>query len=62
MSERFEKLYALQNDLYSDGAPIIVSAGALLKDTETGRIIVQMKYHSLSATPDYCAKGRHFRL
>lgn len=51
MSGRFEKLYALQNDLYSDGAPIIVSAGALLKDTETGRIIVQMKYHSLSATP-----------
>ena len=48
MAERFEKLFSLQENLYSQDAPLIVSAGALLKDTETERIIVQLKYHSLS--------------
>ena len=46
MAERFEKLFELPNNLYSSGSPVIVVAGALLKDTETGRIIVQLKYHS----------------
>ena len=51
MAERFSRLYELQNNLYSDGAPVIVSAGALLKDTQTNNIIVQLKFHSVSATP-----------
>ena len=50
MSERFTKLYELQKNLYSEGSPIIVSAGSLLKDTQTGNIIVQLKFHSISAT------------
>ncbi len=51
MSERFEKLYSLPQNLYSEGAPVIISAGSLLKDTETGKIIAQIKYHSVSAIP-----------
>lgn len=50
MSERFIKLYELQKNLYSEGSPIIVSAGSLLKDTQTSNIIVQLKFHSVSAT------------
>lgn len=50
MSERFTKLYELQKNLYSEGSPIVVSAGALLKDTQTNNIIVQLKFHSVSAT------------
>lgn len=50
MSERFTKLYELHKNLYSEGAPIIVSAGSLLKDTQTSNIIVQLKFHSVSAT------------
>ncbi|MGM9592099.1 MAG: hypothetical protein ACI3VK_05215 [Oscillospiraceae bacterium] len=51
MVERFEKLFELSNNLYSVDSPMIVVAGALLKDTETGKIIVQLKYHSVSTTP-----------
>ncbi len=51
MTERFEKLFALPYNLYSEGSPIIISAGSLLKDTETGKIIAQIKYHSISAVP-----------
>lgn len=48
MSERFTTLFKLPSNMYSVDSPIIVSAGALLKDTETGKIIVQIKYHSVS--------------
>lgn len=51
MSERFIRLYELQNNLYSTGSPVIVSAGALLKDTQTNNIIVQLKFHSVCVTP-----------
>ena len=51
MAERFEKLYSLPSNLYSEGAPVIISAGSLLKDTETGKIIAQIKYHSVSHIP-----------
>ena len=50
MSERFTKLYELQKNLYSEGSPIIVSAGSLLKDNQTSNIIVQLKFHSVSTT------------
>ena len=51
MAERFEKVYSLPDNLYSEGSPVIISAGALLKDTETGKIIAQIKYQSISVTP-----------
>ena len=48
MAERFERLYQLPANLYVSGAPIIVSAGALLRDTQTDSVIVQLKFHSVS--------------
>ena len=48
MSERFTKLYELKKNLYSEDSPVIVSAGALLKDNGTGSIIVQLKFQSIS--------------
>ena len=51
MAERFEKLFTLPSNLYSEGSPVIISAGSLLKDTETGKVIVQIKYHSISSMP-----------
>lgn len=48
MAERFEKLFSLPSNLYSEISPVIVVAGSLLKDTETERMIVQLKYHSVS--------------
>lgn len=48
MAERFERLYKLPEKLYIDGAPIIILAGALLKDTATGSVVAQIKFHSIS--------------
>ena len=48
MAERFERLYKLPDNLYINESPIIISAGALLKDSQTGSIIVQLKFHSVS--------------
>ena len=48
MGERFETLYKLDNNLYSEYAPIIVSACVLLKDTQTDNIITQIKFQSVS--------------
>lgn len=48
MDIRFEQLYQLPNNLYTIGSPIVISAGALLNDTITGNIIVQLKFQSVS--------------
>ena len=48
MSERFERLYKLPENLYINGAPVIISAGALLKDTATGSVVAQIKFHSVT--------------
>lgn len=48
MPERFERLYQLPANLYSENAPVIVVAGALLKDSVSDSIIVQIKYKSVS--------------
>ncbi len=48
MNERFETLYQLPQNLYAEGAPVIILAGSLLKDTVTGNVVAQLKYQSLS--------------
>ncbi len=48
MSERFTKLFSLPPDLYAEGSPLIVSAGNLLKDNQTGQVLVQLKIKNIS--------------
>lgn len=48
MGERYTKLFSLGKNLYTCGSPVIVSAGALLKDNKTQEIIAQLKLHSVS--------------
>ncbi len=48
MSERYIKIFSGNENLYTEGAPIIIRANALLKDTETGRIIAQLKFQNIS--------------
>lgn len=48
MVDRFQKLFSLENNLYIENAPIIISAAALLKDTKSGNIVVQIKFKSVS--------------
>lgn len=56
MAERFTRLYQIGNDLYADDSPIVISAGALLKDTVTGSIIVQLKFQNVSSKSIMAAK------
>lgn len=48
MSERFTKLFSLPPDLCAEGSPLIISAGNLLKDNQTGQVLVQLKIKNIS--------------
>lgn len=56
MSGRYEKLFSLQENLYAEGSPVVVSAGNLLKDTQTGKLLAQLKFKSLSPKTIKAAK------
>lgn len=47
MSERYGKLFSLEENLYTEGSPVIIAAGALLKDNQTGKIIAQLKIQNI---------------
>ncbi len=48
MSERYTRLFALEENLYSEGSPVVISAGALLKDNQTGAVLAQLKIKNIS--------------
>ena len=58
MSERYAKLSSLPKNLYAEGAPVIVSAGNLLKDNQTGKVLAQLKIKNISAKTVKAAKVR----
>ncbi len=47
MSERYSRLFSLTENLYAEGSPVIVAAGALLKDNQTGKVLAQLKFTSI---------------
>ena len=48
MSERYSKIFSLSPNLYTIGSPIVVKAGALLKDNENNLLIAQLKLQNIS--------------
>lgn len=48
MSERYSRLFSLPENLYTEGAPVVIAAGALLKDNQTGRVLAQLKLRNIS--------------
>lgn len=48
MTERFKKLFTLEPNLYTENSPVIISAGALQFDNETGKILAQIKFKNIS--------------
>ncbi len=48
MSERYGKLFSLQENLYAETSPVMIAAGALLKDNQTGKILAQLKIQNIS--------------
>lgn len=47
MANRYQSLYRLQPNLYLEGSPVIIEAGALLKDTVTNKVLVQLRIRNL---------------
>ena len=48
MAERYTRLFSLPQDLYATCSPLVIAAGALLKDGQTGTVLAQLKLRSLS--------------
>jgi outer membrane protein assembly factor BamD (BamD/ComL family) len=48
MSERYTKLFTLPARLYAEGSPVIIEAGALSKDNDTGRVFAQLRFRNIS--------------
>lgn len=49
MSERYSRLFTLPENLYAVGSPVVIAAGTLLKDNQTGNIVAQLKLQSISS-------------
>ena len=47
MQERFTRLFATPLNLYAAGSPVLIAAGALLKDNQTGSVLAQLKFTNL---------------
>lgn len=47
MSERYSRLFLLHENIYSIGAPVIIAAGALLKDNQTDKVLTQLKIRNI---------------
>ena len=48
MKERYARLYSQNAMLYTESSPIVVSAGTLLSDSLTGKVLVQLKLKNIS--------------
>lgn len=48
MEERYTRLYSQSGMLYQEGSPVIVTAGAVLSDSLTRSVLVQLKFKSIS--------------
>lgn len=44
MSERYLRMHTITERHYTSGAPLVIEAGAILKDNNTGKIVVQLKF------------------
>ena len=47
MAERFIKLQSFPENLYTDMAPAVIVAGNLLKDSQLGRVLAQLKIQNI---------------
>ena len=48
MAERYSRLWSLPKGLYAQGAPLVIAAGALLLDNQTGQPLAQLKLRSIA--------------
>ena len=51
MAERYSRVFSLPTARYAPDCPVVLAAGALLKDNLTGGILAQLKFENISAKP-----------
>ena len=49
MPERYNMVFRLPPRLYLEGSPVIIEAGAIQKDTQTNKLLVQLKFRNISS-------------
>jgi hypothetical protein len=49
MAERYSRVFSLAENLYTEGAPLLLAAGALLKDNQSGKLVAQLKLKAVGA-------------
>ena len=49
MPERYNMVFRLPPRLYLEGSPILIEAGAIQKDTQTNKLLVQLKFRNISS-------------
>lgn len=47
MGDRYKKKFVLPGMLYAETAPVIISGGALLEDSSTNKLLLQLKFKSI---------------
>ena len=62
MSERYTRVFSLPENLYTVGSPVIISAGALLKDNQTGKVLAQLKLTNIQYKKIKAVKVKLFPL
>ena len=60
MNTRYIRRFSLPERLYTAKSPVIIRAGALLEDTQTPRLVVQLKIMNISQKP-VSSVGVHIR-
>lgn len=48
MDERYSRVFDLQHYFFAESSPVIITAGALLKDNQSGKVLAQLKLHNIS--------------
>lgn len=49
MSEKYKRVFSSGENLHVANAPVVIRAGALLKDLATGKMIAQIKFRNISS-------------
>ncbi len=58
MAERYSRVFALTENLYTEGSPVVIAAGALQRDNVKNTYIGQLKLRSVSSLPIKTVKVR----
>ena len=49
MADRYSRLFSLEKRLYAHGSPVIIMAGALLRDSFSSNLLAQLKFRNIGS-------------